>query len=81
MERFTPKQLALAGVATYLTSVLCGLAYFSYRKRQDPPGWIMDRPTPDLLRWLMGAGLILFMVSIIWGLARFIANFSRAKRV
>ena len=46
--------------------------YFRFASRNDPPGWIVDRATPDAPRLVAMVGVGFVLVSIVWAVARLI---------
>jgi len=70
--KLSPLKLGIIGALAYFTSVAWVFLYFRITSRNDLPGWIIERATPDApkLVAVVGAGLVL--VSILWALARLI---------
>jgi len=70
--KFTPLKLGLIGALAFFTSVAWVLLYFRIASRNDPPGWIVDRATPDAPQWIAMVGVGFVAVSVLWAVARLV---------
>jgi len=73
----SPLKLGIMGVLAYLASVAWVFLYFRIASRHDPPGWIVDRATPDAPKLLAIVGVGFLLVSVLWAVVRLI----RRRRV
>ena len=62
-----PIRLGLLGLACDVGSIVWAVMWSYWVRRDDPPGWIIDRFPPVLPRYLFFFGLLLLAVALIWG--------------
>jgi hypothetical protein len=59
----------LVGIALYIGAI-AWVGIWSYLvKRNDPPGWIVDRAIPGGPYWLGGFAGLLIVSALVWGVA------------
>jgi hypothetical protein len=62
-----PIRVGLLGLMCFLGSIVWMEIWSYWVRRDDPPGWIIDRFPPILPRYLFVFGLLLLAVALIWG--------------
>jgi hypothetical protein len=68
LKLITPLRLGLLGIAFFIGGV-AWVAVWSYlAKRNDPPGWIMDRPIPDGPYYLRDFAALLVVSALVWAI-------------
>jgi hypothetical protein len=70
--KLSPLKLGIIGALAYLTSVAWVFLYFRIASRNDPPGWIVDRATPDGPKWVAMVGVGFVAASMLWAVARLV---------
>jgi hypothetical protein len=68
--KLSPLKLGIIGVATYSASLAWVFLYFRIVGRNDPPGWIVDRPTPVSPKLLAIVGGAFLLASVLWAIVR-----------
>jgi heme A synthase len=70
--KLSPLKLGIIGALAYFASVAWVFLYFRIAARNDPPGWSVDRATPDApkLVAMVGAGFVL--VAVAWAIVRLV---------
>ncbi|HXN25419.1 MAG TPA: hypothetical protein VOA41_22025 [Candidatus Dormibacteraeota bacterium] len=69
LKLITPLRLGLLGMAFFIGAV-AGVAFWSYlAKRNDPPGWIMDRAIPGGAYYLAEFAALLVVSALVWAIA------------
>lgn len=72
--KLSPLKLGLIGVLAYLASVAWVFLYFHIAKRNDPTGWILDRPTPDAPKLVAMIGVVFVVASVAWAVMRVVRS-------
>lgn len=68
--KLSPLKLGIIGALAYFASVAWVFLYFRIATRNDPPGWIVDRATPDAPRIVAMVGVWFVLVSVAWAIVR-----------
>jgi hypothetical protein len=69
LRLITPLRLGLLGIAFFI-GALAWVAVWSYpAKRNDPPGWIMDRPIPGGAYYFREFAALLVVSALVWAIA------------
>ena len=66
MKWIRPIWLALVGIGLYAASVAWVFLYHRIASQNDPPGWIVDRPTPDSPKLLAIAAGCFVAIALLW---------------
>ncbi len=72
MKKIGPLRLAVVGLACYVSSVLWVFAWDHFVRRNDPPGWIVDRSIPVGPWIVMGLGLAMVAAALVLGVTRYV---------
>ena len=68
----SPLKLGIIGAFAYFASVAWVFLCFRIASRHDPPGWIVDRATPDAPKLVAIVGVGFLLVSVLWAVVRLI---------
>jgi hypothetical protein len=75
--KLSPLKLGVFGALAYFASLAWVFLFFRISARSDPPGWIVDRATPDEPMLLAMVGVALVLVSVGWAIGRVIRHRAR----
>jgi hypothetical protein len=69
LKLITPLRLGLLGIAFFIGAVAWSAVWSNLAKRNDPPGWIMDRAIPGGTYYLAEFAALLVVSASVWAIA------------